>query len=304
MRITILVMLLVFSALAAINSVALANRSDDDRESAAVERACQIFTNLYLTLRDVAFPKSPYSDSDTVHNRFILMTPGKVLNYDDYYPGNLYTASMKAKNTSDLQSLVPSSVMGKWFDIADVVVGGELNSGVTGKSMATIYRHILSQKTVKDLKHNYVDAEARYNEAKSFLTEVIQNPEDLTEETTRLKLYNLYREEHAKERLKMENAINDARQTKNSVEYELWFQYNFPLLNARVENAYTKWLIFGQKEQAEIYITYLDKPSGSEALKEARTTLRTSEILSMDHTRMIYPVSFEPGNWYEYLLPE
>lgn len=74
-----------------------------------------------------------------MHNRFILLSTGKVLSYDDYNLGDLYTASMKAKNTSAPHVLVPPSVMEKWFDIADVVVGGDLNSGYTGKSLAKIY---------------------------------------------------------------------------------------------------------------------------------------------------------------------
>ena len=135
-----------------------------------------------------------------------------------------------------------------------------------------------------------------------FLTESIHNPENLTEQTTRMKLYHDYREEYAKQRLRMENTISKAHQNKTSLEYEHWFRRNFPFLNARVENAYTKWLVFGQKEQVEMHTKYLGKSSASDALNEARKMLEASGVLSMDHTRTIYPVSFEPSNWYEYLL--
>ena len=299
---TTLFVLIVFYTLITVSGAEKVSGSDQNQSEAA-KKSAKIFIDLYLTLRNAAFPNSPYSPSVTVHNRLVLMLPGKVFDYDDYNPGDLYTASMKAKNMSDPQSLVSPSVMEKWYDIADVVVGGDLNSGVTsGRSLSTIYRNVLSQMTVKDFEHSYKDAEAKYGKAMDFLTESIHNPDNLTEQTTRMKLYHDYREEYAKQRSRMENAISNAHQNKTSLEYEHWFRRNFPLLNARAENAYTKWLVFGQKEQVEMYTKYLGKSSASDALNEARITLEASGVLSMDHTRMIYPVSFEPSNWYEYLL--
>ncbi len=49
--------------------------------------------NLYATIRAIAFPKSPQLDeyATNVDTRFILMVPGKVLNYFDYHPGPDYT---------------------------------------------------------------------------------------------------------------------------------------------------------------------------------------------------------------------
>ena len=295
------ILLIVVGTLVTVSCVVEADKSDEDRRAAS-KRSSKILADLYLTLRNIAFPKSPYSQSDTVHNRFILLMPGKALNYDDYYPGDLYTASMKAKNTSAPHVLVPPSVMEKWFDIADVVVGGDLNSGDTGKSMAQIYRNILTKIKIKDFKTLYQDAQARYNEAKAFLTESIPNPVNLSENVTRMQLYTFYQEEYADQKLKLEKELADARLNKTSIEYELWFQRNYSPLNIKVENAYSKWLVFGQKELVELYKTFMDMNSAGAALQEARVSLRASGVTSLDRTRTIYPVSFEPSNWYEYLL--
>ena len=48
---------------------------------------------LYNSIRAVAFPSSPRFDPDETNQdaRFVLMTPGKTLNYFDYYPGKEYT---------------------------------------------------------------------------------------------------------------------------------------------------------------------------------------------------------------------
>ena len=46
----------------------------------------------------------------------------------------------------------------------------------------------------------------------------------------------------------------------------------------------------------------MDVTSAGAALEEARISMRASGVTSLDRTRTIYPVSFEPSNWYEYLL--
>ena len=58
-----------------------------------VDRIDQMTQGLYATIRGIAFPKSPQLDeyATNVDTRFILMMPGKVLNYFDYHPGPEYT---------------------------------------------------------------------------------------------------------------------------------------------------------------------------------------------------------------------
>lgn len=280
-----------------------AGNSDDDRKE-ATKKSSDILADLYTTLRNIAFPKSPYSTGGTTQNRFVFMSPGKVLNYYDYYPGDEYAASFKAKNTTAPETLVPPSVMEKWFDISEVVVSGYLNGGTTGKQLSVIYETILAQMSIKNFKELSADAEAKYNEASNYLTEPIQNPVNLSENTTRMYLYSLYQEEYAERRLEMEEKIESARKRYGSLEYELWFQRNYKLLNAKVESAYTKWLVFGQKDLVELYKTYMDTASAGAQLEDARIMLRSARVDSLDRTRTIYPVSFEPSNWYEYLLPK
>ena len=62
-------------------------------EKSPAERAQETTSYLYDAIRRMAFPSSPILDEDqkNVDNRFILMMPGKVLNYHDYFPGKEYT---------------------------------------------------------------------------------------------------------------------------------------------------------------------------------------------------------------------
>lgn len=58
--------------------------------------------NLYSTIRNVAFPSSPelIETESNIDSRFVLMMPGKVLNYFDYHPGEAYTAFIQVPQHS------------------------------------------------------------------------------------------------------------------------------------------------------------------------------------------------------------
>ena len=58
----------------------------------AVDKAQQMMNGLYSSIRSIANPGSPELDEDerNVATRFILLMPGKILNYHDYFPGDEY----------------------------------------------------------------------------------------------------------------------------------------------------------------------------------------------------------------------
>ena len=284
-------------------SFAFANKSDDDRKQ-AVENSKKILVDLYVTLRNIAFPQSPLS-SGTIANRFVLMAPGKVLNFWDYYPGQAYEQSLLHQNSSARESIIPPSVMEKWFDISDVMVGADpFTGGVSGKSMATVYETIISQMELLGIASKSSDAERRFNEGRNYLTALVADPDNPEVNSTRLTLYKRYQDLYTQRQLEMERAIDEARSSRTSLDYELWFQRNYPSLSMRVEGAYTQWLVFGEKEKVELYKAYMDVVSSGSEVENAKMSLRASGVGSLDRTRTVYPVSFEPGNWYKYLLPK
>lgn len=65
----------------------------DQQRAEATENARKTTAALYDLIRGIAFPQSPTLDTQATNenNRFILLMPGKVLNYFDYYPGREYT---------------------------------------------------------------------------------------------------------------------------------------------------------------------------------------------------------------------
>lgn len=64
------------------------------------ERASDITSGLYMTLRDIAFPNHKLSDPKPVDSRFLMLMPGKVLNYFDYYPGGDYTSFIQVSKAA------------------------------------------------------------------------------------------------------------------------------------------------------------------------------------------------------------
>ena len=202
-------------------------------------------------------------------------------------------------------AVVPPHVMEKWFDLADVMPSANpLNGQDSGRSLANIYRSILRETKIRNLEEQGEQILGLYNQALGFLNEVVNDPEDLGTNTTRLSLYNKYKELYNERRLEMEDEIESKRKSMLYIDYELWFQRHYPSLLSRVESAYVRWLIFGQKELCDIYITYLDSGASAKSLEEARIVMRSAGVTSLDRTRTIYPVDFEPSDWYKYLLPE
>ena len=201
-------------------------------------------------------------------------------------------------------AIVPPHTMEKWFDLADVIPSANpLNGQDTGRSLATIYRSILTKMTIKNLKEQGEAVQSLYNQAIGFLNEVMPHPENLGTNTTRLALYNEYKELYNDRRVEMEDKIEMKRKNLPYLDYELWFQRHYPSLLAKVESAYVRWLIFGQKEMCDIYITYLDTGASAKVLEEARVIMRSAGVTALDRTRTVYPVSFEPSDWYKFLLP-
>ena len=202
------------------------------------------------------------------------------------------------------EAIVPPHVMEKWFDLADVIPGpNPMNAADSGKSLANVYKSILYNIKPGGLDTKTQSDQGGFAQSVAALNALVPDPENTTESIPRLALYERYRDLYNNRKLEMEDIIESHRRNLSAVEYELWFQRHYPALQAKVESTYTRWVIFGDKETVEYNVAVIDTGSAGQALEEARIALRASGVTSLDRTRKIYPVSFEPSNWYRYLLP-
>lgn len=204
------------------------------------------------------------------------------------------------------ETVVPPRVMEKWFDLADSMPSANpLFAQDSGRSLSNEYASVIHETTITNIQQQGDQVLAAYNQALGFLKEeLVPDPENISVNTTRLSLYDRYRDQYNEKKLEMEDLIEQKRKNLRSLDFELWFQRHYPSLVSKVESAYIKWLIFGEKEMCDIYIAYLDSGTSAKNLEDARIALRSSGVTSLDRTRTIYPVSFEPSDWYKYLLPE
>ena len=268
--------------------------------NAAEEHSKETLAQLYTVIHNVALPS--ISDEAAVSKRLVMLLPGKVLNYYDYYPGAAYESSIENPDYEGQQVIIPPRVMENMFALADIIPGHQpLRGTESGESMAIIYENILNMLEVKGFNEKTQEEKKRYITAIDYLAKEFPDPLDLTKNVTRFQLYRRSQQLYNAKRLAMEETIDEKRTTLSAIEYERWFQRNYPSLNSEVEGAYTEWLIFGQKEIVELYKSYLDVESPGIHLEEARMALRASGLSALDRTRTVYPVSFVPSNWYRYL---
>ncbi len=299
---------LLFSMVAALLCTQLeaqGNEAADPAIAAAEKHSTDTLARLYTVIRNVALPPTSAEETgdEKVTTRLLMLLPGKVLNYYDYFPGNTYEYALENPDYDGQQVVIPPRVMESMFSLADVIPGRyPLRGAETGESMAIIYESILNKLEVKGFIQKTQDEKERYLLAIDYLAEEIADPLNVEKNVTRFGLYRRSQDLYNERRLQMEETIAEKRSSLPAIEYELWFQRNYPTLNSQVEGAYTEWLIFGEKEIVELYKSHLDVESAGIDLEEARMALRASGVTSLDRTRTIYPVSFVPSNWYRYLI--
>ena len=73
---------------------------------------------------------------------------------------------------------------------------------------------------------------------------------------------------------------------------------------SKLDGAYLEWLVFGRKDEVESKWLQLDNtsPGFNLELREAKSALRASGVSSLDRTQTIYPVYFNPSDWYKYIM--
>ncbi len=256
---------------------------------------------LYDALHSFALPdEDPFTN---VTQRFILQIPGKVLDPMEYYPGDEYVEYLNDPNKYSQEVHIPPIVMEKMFQLADAVPGANpLTGGETGLSLARIYETILGSMDVVNFAELTALGRNIYNESLNELLKPLPDPDDADKTVPLLQLYSRFQDAYHEEQRKMEEIIRDKQSKLKAVEYQTWFQRDYDILNAKVEGAYTQWLLYGRKHLVESYIAHFDVTSAGQILEEARIRLRGSGFTAQDRSQRVYPVSFTPRNWFKYLI--
>ena len=263
----------------------------------AKNRAENQLLHLYKILSSIASP-----GGTTGAQRLILSLPGKILNYNDYYPGNEYINSLNTDDPEARRVEIPRRVMQNMFRLADVVPSvNPFSSSDSGLSFSSIYRTLLSQMTVRGIDSLSVNKRKAHMQAIDYLSSTVKDPLARNQETNRLTLYRKYRDLYNEMKLSNEKVIADRRAALPAAQFEEWFTQNYPALQSKLDGAYLEWLVFGRKDEVESKWLQLDNASPGLELLEAKSALRASGVSSLDRTQTVYPVYFNPSDWYKYI---
>lgn len=71
-----------------------------EQQTESQNKAFEITSSLYTSLRNLVFPEHKLTSNagGGIQNRFLLLMPGKVLNYFDYFPGKDYVNFIQVSN--------------------------------------------------------------------------------------------------------------------------------------------------------------------------------------------------------------
>ena len=263
--------------------------------------------SLYTAMYQLAFPleNREFGSDATVTERFIWQVPGLVLNPYDYDPGELYIAAQANPNDGQPEVNIPPYIMENMFQLVDPLPNtNPLKGGVSGGSLADTYRDIIYNMDVKKFDDVAESVLQKYQTAMEILQGSRRDPESATpHNVTLLDLYTRYKGRYYQKKQEVEEIIEQKKKSLPSIEYEKWFTRNYRNLQAQEESEYTRWILYGEKEVVDTYKIHLDvAPEGAE-LETAREVLRSSGISALDRSGTIYPVSYTPSNWYQYIIP-
>ena len=266
-----------------------------------------IYEHLYYRIHNAALPRTPYGRPTT--KRLVLMLPGKILNAEDYYPGDDYVNSYTETNAYKYLEIPPIK-MQNLFNLIDVVPGIEpLQGQESGESFALKYKRVLGLMSIRDLKEVNANLHQYSVVALNFLNKISEQADlndgcnNVTDECiqTNWDFYKHYEQIYNAKRKEVEEEIDSQRNTLSALDYQYWFTRTYPCLHAEVEAAYMDWLVKGKKDKVELHRAQLDTSTVGTFLHEAKTTLRAAGFIALDRSKTVYPVKFIPGDWYKYL---
>jgi hypothetical protein len=264
-------------------------------QNTAENKAENQLLQLYRILSSVAAPGGN-------GQRLILILPGKILNFNDYYPGNEYVNSLNTDDPEARRVEIPRRVMQNMFRLADIVPSvNPFASSDSGLSFSSMYRTILGQMTVRGIDSLSVNKRKAHMQAIEYLSGTVRDPLARNQEANRLTLYRKYRDLYNDLKLSNEKIIAERRAALPATQFEEWFTQNYPTLQSKLDGAYLEWLVFGRKDEVESKWLQLDNASPGLELLEAKSALRASGVSSLDRTQTVYPVYYHPSDWYKYI---
>jgi len=178
-------------------------------------------------------------------------------------------------------------------------------SGNNGKNLSTVYQQLLDSY-VPDIKRlaPYLHDRAEFH---AFLHRPIQSG---AKTTTRMDLFNEYFEEYTQAKRAWVTKLDEKKRAAISDDndfslddFATWVANMSPAEHAKIDATYSMIVTKGFLHETFAILGFLNSASPAETLERAKQSLRHSERAAQDETGAVYPVKFEPSNWFEAMKP-
>ena len=252
----------------------------------------RIIDQIYKTVSEL-FPT-------TEKQLFAMEFPGRVLDETSFsYEVDSHNALLTK----------PEAVLEQEFRLSDDLYDvSQILGGPNGKKLSRTFELMLNTLVPKygDLPHLDEDRTAM----RKWLMEKESIEVDGTvHDVSRMDAYHLLSQRYldaktawGEEKNAMLVAARDsdpAEREEKTDEYAKFLATVAPAKEAMLESLFNDLVVRGYYHKVRSLLGYLDVPSPAEALEDSRQRMRSSSLSSLDESETVYPVQFQPADWFK-----
>ena len=208
------------------------------------------------------------------------------------------------KNTSVLTR--PMVVEESEFRLSDELFNvSPITAGSNGQKLSVVYNTLINNY-VPDLRHlgPYVrDRAALMGFLLAESTEVDDDGKPKTRMQVCKELYNTYLDEKNKWLEDKDNKLKEYEEANDLDGFAKWVSRVGFVRDERLNNLFNDTVVRGLLHEVLTTLGYLNVSTTAEELERTKQRMRASQRQSIDASMMIYPVNFQPSNWYKALKP-
>ena len=246
---------------------------------------------------------------DQIYDKLITLFGNEQQLFTLEFPGRVLDEATYTYDADSIYSLLtkPQIIAEQEFRLAnDLFDVARITGGPNGKKLAATYETALNMFIPAFSSAVFEKDKARLRQWLMERVEEAVEGTPLTE--TRMERYNRLNKAYLQERDQWEQTKNDRLRAARDAgteyameEYSRWLASEAPVQEAKIENLFADVVVSGYYHEVRSYLGYLDVKSPAELLDEAKSRLRLTGLSSLDESETIYPVQFQPADWFKSL---
>lgn len=225
------------------------------------------------------------------------------------FPGRPLNRHKFEYSTDDRNSVLtkPYTIAEAEFRLSDDLYNlSPITQGPNGKKLTTVFDTLLNNYVPKlsDLKDFVVDK----SKIKDWLLTKIEDEIDGKKmNCSRMEFCQLLYNKYLNEKVKWEKEKNDVfDRYKGSGDldgFSKWVSSEGMVRDEQLNNLFNDAVVRGNYHEVLTYLGFLNISSTAEQLEKTKQNMRNSVRKSLDASMLVYPVQFQPNNWFKALTP-